>query len=242
MDKLVIPQDATGFPEVIESWEFMNGMVQMPIDGLGHLVGDKCILKGVERQGEVGNISYTDGIITYGGEIMPFIGGFEEAKVSIIVETENANYNTDINDDEVFDNLPAYERRYAKMGDIPGAVATFNFRDLRILYRMDKNLVSHHRNGVYLGNISPSVSRDGLIIDIVFPPVPTLTYIVLPNFRLSIGVTISDKDIDYAIRSRTTSSFELVLRTQTTDLVGVLFEYHIVSTSIGVTSAYAEVP
>lgn len=236
MDTIIIPQQATGFPLVIETLEFLNKMVQDPFSALGHLVGQTTILKGVEREGVLGNYTFTDGFITYNGELLPFVGGASHNLVSIIEIVENVDYNIDIDNNEEFDNLPAYLKKYALLGESPDAVETFSFGSLKRHSTLDKHLVSLHEGSVYIGDIvGVGQSLDALVLDILFTEVPHTKYEVLGNFTLSNDEPIADDDLQWSIRNKTKTGFQLVLKQQNTDFTGVLFEYHLVSTAQSLT-------
>jgi len=236
MDKLIIPTEATGFPEVIESWEFLEQLSRKPLEAIGKLIGHTTVITGVMRIGNVGNYSYTDGVITFKNEIMPFIGGADHHLVSLFKVIENANFNIDVNNDQIFDNLPAYERNYAKLGDHPGAYATFHFRDLRRLSPIENHLVSYTRSKIYLGNVTRTDQHDYREIEIIFDEEINVTnYRVIGVFSQVSNEPVQNNNLDWSIKDTSTTGFILLLQATGGDFSGLFFEYDIVATTVGVT-------
>jgi len=118
---------STGFPGTNKTWRFLQDALSIPIGAIAHIIGENVILTGVEVTGT----QVSDGFIIYNGEILPFQGGTKTNTVTIIENITNVNYNVDINDDTLFDNLPAYIERFAKCGT--GGVTAFNFSSLKRL-------------------------------------------------------------------------------------------------------------
>jgi len=106
---------------------FLQDAFAERLSALAKLAGDKTVITGVViTDGEVSN-----GFITYNNEIIPFQGGNVAETVTIIEEFENVNYNTDSNNDQMLDNLPAYRTIYARCGT--GGIDIFPFSDLKPL-------------------------------------------------------------------------------------------------------------
>lgn len=94
-----------GFPFDQDVLGFLQNSI-LAAAGTASLGGQTYILSGCEKIG--GNIA--NGIVVINGEIMPFAGGAEQAKVVIIEQTENMNYE----DGSVY---PSIKTRFATFGD-----------------------------------------------------------------------------------------------------------------------------
>lgn len=121
-NKLIV--SATGFPGTNKTLRFIQDAFREPLGALAQLAGDKTIITGVINIAGV----ISDGFIVYQNEIIPFKGGVFANTVTIFESFENVDYNTDINNDAVLDNLPAYRTIYAKCGT--GGIDIFNFSEL----------------------------------------------------------------------------------------------------------------
>jgi len=108
-----------GNPLDQQSLELMQSSYRDVFGGLAAMIGDKVIISGVVVTG--GNVS--DGWITYGGEIIPFIGWPEGAGV---VVQEVATYSP------TFEDGNQHDVEFVKTATI-GSPATFNFSDLSSL-------------------------------------------------------------------------------------------------------------
>ncbi len=121
-NKLIV--SATGFPGTNKTLRFIQDAFREPLGALAQLAGDKTIITGVVNTAGV----VSDGFIVYQNEIIPFQGGAFANTVTIMESFENVDYNTDVNDDTILDNLPAYRTIYAKCGT--GGIDIFNFSEL----------------------------------------------------------------------------------------------------------------
>lgn len=126
-NKLIV--SATGFPGTNKTLRFIQDAYREPLAALAKLAGDKTIITGVvvDNSNPL-NIIVSDGFISYNGEIIPFVGGNYIATVTIIETFENVNYNTDADNNQQLDNLPAYRTIYATCGT--GGIDIFNFSEL----------------------------------------------------------------------------------------------------------------
>jgi len=128
MNKLQI--SGNGFPGTNKTWRFLQAALGDAISGIAGVLGDKVILSGVEED----HPEYTDGVIIFNGEVIPFMRSNIEEYVTIVETVENADYKIDTNNDNLFDNLPAYITKVAKFGT--GGIVTFPFAELVRLTRL----------------------------------------------------------------------------------------------------------
>jgi len=128
MNKLQI--SGNGFPGTNKTWRFLQAALGDAISGIAGVLGDKVILGGVVVTGD----QVSSGVIIYNGELYPFEAGTVGVDVSIVETVENADYKIDINNDNLFDNLPAYITKVAKCGT--GGIVTFPFAELVRLTRL----------------------------------------------------------------------------------------------------------
>jgi hypothetical protein len=128
MNKLQI--SGNGFPGTNKTWRFLQAALGDAISGIAGVLGDKVILSGVVVTGD----QVSSGVIIYNGELYPFEAGEVGADVSIVETVENADYKIDTNNDNLFDNLPAYITKVAKCGT--GGIVTFPFAELVRLTRL----------------------------------------------------------------------------------------------------------
>lgn len=115
---------ATGFPVTNETWRFIQQAWREPLAAFARVCGEKTILYGVN----VALGSASNGYVSYGGEILQFVGGPVNANVTLVEEITTAQYDVDIDNDSVQDTLPQYKYRYLKFGS--DGIATFPFADL----------------------------------------------------------------------------------------------------------------
>jgi hypothetical protein len=110
---------ATGFPGTNKTWRFMYEAFREPFEALASLLvkDETVIISGCV----VGEGVITPGFICTGGSIYYFIGGpIPEVEVGnplsvvIATETENVEYDVDLDEDDERDVLPAYERKYIR--------------------------------------------------------------------------------------------------------------------------------
>lgn len=149
MNKLQI--SGNGFPGTNKTWRFLQAALGDAIHGITSVLGDKVILNGVEVSGD----QVANGAIIFNGEIFPFEGGLLGQDVTIMETIENVDYKIDVNNDNLFDNLPAYITKVAKCGT--GGVATFPFADLVRLTRLQDVFNGDYNN---LSNLPELFSGD----------------------------------------------------------------------------------
>lgn len=126
-NKLIV--SATGFPGTNKTLRFIQDAFKEPLGALAQLAGEKTIITGVVVDNtDSNNVVVSNGFISYNGEIIPFIGGNYASTVTIIEAFENANYNTDADNNQQLDSLPAYRTIYATCGT--GGIDIFNFSEL----------------------------------------------------------------------------------------------------------------
>lgn len=119
---------ATGFPGTNKTLRFLQDAYQQPLEAITRILGDKVILSGVVVNNDgVNPPTVSDGYIAIDGMIIPFVAGDYASTVTVFETVENATYNTDINNDNALDNLPAYKTRAATCGT--GGVDIYDFSD-----------------------------------------------------------------------------------------------------------------
>lgn len=117
--RLVI--SATGFPADNDTWRFMQSAYREPLGALATLAGDKVIIAGMAIVAGPGfSTVCQSGFVSYNGEILPFeqstLPAASIPTVSLVEETVNLNYDSDIDNDGQQDNLPAYKTRFLRVG------------------------------------------------------------------------------------------------------------------------------
>jgi hypothetical protein len=129
---------ASGFPGTNKTWRFIQEAFAEPLGALAQLAGNFTIVSGMEPSFSVSpmGVSYSNGFVSINGEILPFIGGDQQAQCTIIETVENATYDVDLNNDSMLDSLPTYITRYVTFGS--GGVSTFNFAQLKRLKTIDE--------------------------------------------------------------------------------------------------------
>lgn len=115
---------ASGFPGTNKTWRFIQDAWREPLAALARLSGEKVILTGVNLV--AGNVS--SGFVSYGGEILPFVGGPVGTEVTLIETIENVVYDIDGDSNGEQDSLPGYKERKLQFGNT--GVVTFPFADL----------------------------------------------------------------------------------------------------------------
>jgi hypothetical protein len=119
---------ASGFPGTNKTLRFLQDAYQQPLEAISRVLGDKVILSGVVITDDgINPATVSDGYIAIDGMIVPFTGGLYQATITVYENVENATYNTDINNDNTLDSLPAYKYRTANCGT--GGVDIYNFSD-----------------------------------------------------------------------------------------------------------------
>lgn len=115
---------ATGFPGTNKTLRAVQDGTTELINAIGRLCGNNTIISGVEIDGD----NVTAGFIVINNEVVPFEAGPFHETVSLMEEVENDAYNTDIDNPEEINLLPAYKLVYATCG--PGGAVTVPFADL----------------------------------------------------------------------------------------------------------------
>ena len=98
---------ATGFPGTNKTWRHLQEAFREPLGALAALAGNNVIITGCTVTSGVAS----PGFISHAGEILYFEGGpIPDGDLSVVVveETENAEYDVDLNEDGQRDILPAY--------------------------------------------------------------------------------------------------------------------------------------
>lgn len=123
MNKRIDLTQLGGFPLTQDVLGFLQTSYREAFKGIAALCGDKTILSGVVVAGP----AVSDGWISYGGELIPFIGGIVGADV-VVEETSTTLLFEDGVDRPVLFTKVAY----------CGAPATFPFSDLKALILLNK--------------------------------------------------------------------------------------------------------
>ena len=119
---------STGFPGTNKTWRFIQSAFSEPLEALAKLSGEKTILTGLNLSVIAGVNNISNGYVSFGGEILPFVGGVQGADVTLIEDIENVTYDVDIDNDGELDILPGYKTRYLKFGS--DGIVTFPFSQL----------------------------------------------------------------------------------------------------------------
>ncbi len=152
MNKLNIA--ATGYPGTNKSWRFLHDAFAEPLEALAKVCGSVSILYGCELN--QANNTVSDGWMAIEGELYYFEGGeLTSANPDIYIKEtiEQAAYNTDLNDDNFFDNLNTYYTRRASFnGQTNTGYAIGDFTRLKDLAAVTKEL-EYLKSGVFPGAI-----------------------------------------------------------------------------------------
>lgn len=141
---------ASGFPGTNKTWRFIQEAFAEPLGALAQLAGNFTIVSGVQPSFSASpmGVSYSNGFVSINGEILPFIGGDQQAQCTIMETIENATYDVDLNNDSMLDSLPTYVTRYVTFGS--GGVSTFNFAQLKRLKTIDELSSFSLPNGIVI--------------------------------------------------------------------------------------------
>ena len=235
MDKLIIPAEASGFPETIEFWEFIEKAYRKPIEALAKMIGQDAIVEGVTTYIDNGITYVTNGTVIINGEVMPFIGGALDAKVSVIRTTVTKEFNTDINNQNQLTELPAYEMAVAQIGTIIGAESVTLLSDLKRVKQVAEHLAVLAKGTIYIGDLTLTVAESqALTIEVAFAQAVDFTnYAVISNFRLANGTPLQASDLTFAITEKTVNGYKLILRAVGQDFTGLFYDYRAVSEAQG---------
>ncbi|HML57975.1 MAG TPA: hypothetical protein PKA85_06360 [Ferruginibacter sp.] len=121
MNKQIDLLNLGGFPFEQNTLKFLQESYTGALGALAKLCGDKTILHGVEVNGS----NVTAGWISYGGELIPFVGGSLASKVSIETIVDTAIFEDNITRD-------VYFTKYATCA----AVGDFDFDELIPLLKL----------------------------------------------------------------------------------------------------------
>ncbi|AOW09529.1 hypothetical protein [Flavobacterium gilvum] len=94
-----------GFPLETETLDFMQATYSLLLNKIGELAGDRSIISGCVTTGT----SVSDGLVYVNGELLPFVGGFEQPNVIIVEDTELREFE----DTEL---RTVFYKRYATFG------------------------------------------------------------------------------------------------------------------------------
>lgn len=81
-----------GFPLTQNTMEFIQNSYNSVLGALSRAIGDYVIISGVT---DLGGNNYTDGWITFDGQIIPFEGGLGLPNVSVVETTGDETFNDD---------------------------------------------------------------------------------------------------------------------------------------------------
>lgn len=113
--------ESGGFPLTTKSLEQLRDMTEQLAHVVGQMAGsDKVIVSGVEI---ISDDVLSPGWILIDGELLPFIGGSENAYITIVENVEQVQYLKDEDNNGIGDFVDAYIERYATFTD----VATDNY-------------------------------------------------------------------------------------------------------------------
>jgi len=190
-NKLIV--SATGFPGTNKTLRFIQDAFREPLGALAQLAGDKTIVTGVVVDTtDPANTIVSNGFITYAGEIIPFVGGSFANTVTIIEAFENANYNTDADNNQQLDSLPAYRTIYAKCGT--GGIDIFNFSELAPLKTIKElsnlELPSNVLTYLHKGSFVVETGYGTQIQTISFPDVGTNNYMIIQSAKTQSGLSV----------------------------------------------------
>lgn len=219
MSKLIL--ETPGFPFDMQTLEVLQESTRPYIDGLSNILPNRCRLSGVEVVvADPGSVS--DGMIYWDGELLPFKGGEYNAQFSIMEEIIERDFNIGSPEDPELESHPAYVKRWAELGIIPGAESVHNLSNLRSYPNFVRGLAT---GTCYLGNPMPVMDPTGLKIEIAFPSVGTSVYSVLGSFTAAGSV---NTPISWLIKSPTISSFTLHLTNVVEPIPYCFFHYIII--------------
>lgn len=219
MNRLVL--ETPGFPFDMQTLEVLQQSTQPYISGLARILPNRCRLSGVEVVvADPGSVS--DGMIYWDGELLPFKGGDYHSQFSILEEIIERDFNIGSPEDPELEEHPAYVKRWAEIGNIPGAESVHN---ISALGAVPNFLVGLKKGAVYCGTVVPVLDPTGMKIDVTFPSIGTSNYIVLGSFVAGAGV---NEQISYLIKEITATGFKLHLVNIVEPIPYVFFRYVII--------------
>lgn len=210
-----------GFPFDAKTLKEIQDLSIPGLIGLTNIVPNNCRLKGVVAVTLTQPATVSDGIIIWNKEILPFVGGANDAQFSIMEEIENRPFNIGTDVDPILQDNPAYKRRWAQVGNLVGAESVHSLNALKPIPFLLNNLA---QGVVYLGTLVPGWSDQfGTIIPITFPTVGTANYMILTSFYRA-GVA-AQPTFDFELFEKTTTGFKLRIKNISAALDFVFFEY-----------------
>lgn len=219
MNRLVL--EIPGFPFDMQTLEELQGGTLPFIEALSTILPNRCRVYGVVVPNELpGDVS--DGMIFWDGELLPFKGGSSASHFSICEEVIDRDHNVGSPEDPELEAHPAYVKRWAEIGNIPGAESV---HQLSLLLPVPKFLRALTQGTCYLGNPQPVVDPTGLKIDISFPNIGTSMYSVLGSFTAAGSVNIP---ISWLVKSPTATGFTLHLTSVVEPIHYCFFHYVII--------------
>jgi hypothetical protein len=197
------------------------------LNALAKLIPDNSIIFGCAIDDL---LAREDGFIIWNGELLPFKGGVNNAEFSIVQETENRTFNIGTEIDPQLEDHPAYERRWAEIGNILDAESVHQFSELGAAPKFLSFLV---KGTIFCGNLVPvfGVGIQGTVIEINFTTVGSVNYMVFSSFNRAGQST--QGEFDFEIFDRTAIGFKLLIKNISEPISNLFYQYLVVPSSDG---------
>src|SRR5690554_3332480 len=209
-----------GFPFDEKTLAELQEQTVPVLNALAKLVPDNSIIYGCDFNYEL--MRRNDGFILWNGELLPFVGGPPSAQFSILEEVQVRTFNVGTDQDPQLEDHPAYYKRYAKVGNIPGAEGVFDSIDLN---RPPRFLSYLNKGRKFIGTVVPNgagvEATPNIKIMVLFDNIYTSNYMVLGSFHHAAG----GGTFHYEIVDRGPTSFGVILKDISAPISSLKFDY-----------------
>jgi hypothetical protein len=232
-----------GFPFQQDTLDFMQLSYREAFKAMAALCGDKAILTGVDVAGGL----VSNGWISYGGELIPFVGGAVGLQV-VITETRAVTQS-------VFNDGVARDVYFTKIASC-GAIGSFLFSDLKkiktlvtatsyndltdvpaesaVNYNDLANLPAAkitYKESVAVGDVGAglwAVNGDNNIQTIIIPDQGDANYIVAGSLLGLNADATYDDEVIWIVTAKTNTQFNLALKQVDSRVQNLKFEFAII--------------
>lgn len=244
-------QNTGGFPLETETLDEMQNAYNL-LQAFGELFGAQSIVSGCNLVGS----SVSDGVVYWNGELFAFKGGFAQSKVIVVEETlalpfedgfsKNvyktryvtfgtgigetlwANFTRPLNVSNITTRLIAAETKLATIAEGANVNVQANYTQTDAAaadFIKNKPALSQY---LMKGTVSiPDIYKD-LNRLVSFPSVGTSNYMVVGSLVSLSSNFDEDNDVIWMIKSKTATSFSLLLREVSSNFQNLQFNYALI--------------
>lgn len=226
MVKLIIEE--TGFPKNRETLKEFQDSFEIPIAELLGILPGRRILSGfVVTTDGGGNLESTEGKLVFDSKIWtiePYVGTVAAAQYISFFEEEIAlNFNVGTQINPIYEARPGKLRRYAQVGNLPGAVGVA----LRSSFVRGRRILEFlHAGSIFVGVVV--IAQQTAVYHIAFPNIGTNDYQVLGNFRAADPAASFTRAFTWDVNNRNATGFDVMIDLATANSINLIFDFTVI--------------